>query len=152
MRAGNRRRARPVRRGVWFAAGDGGNRIRAQTRTPPKTVGRAIRRAGTRAAVAVAAMLLVDAMHHAGPASPATDFHSDLQTLPQRPPTPRLGPHSPAATDPDSAAPLMTEQGLLQPDVTVLGKPFTKNELLTTLNTTLTNAIPRHLTTTAQQA
>ena len=41
---------------------------------------------------AVAAMLLVDAMHHAGPASPATDFHSDLQPLPQRPPTPRLGP------------------------------------------------------------
>jgi CheY-like chemotaxis protein len=31
------------------------------------------------------------------------------------------------------AGPLMTEQGLLDPDVTVLGKPFTKPELLAAL-------------------
>ena len=35
------------------------------------------------------------------------------------------------------AAPLMTEQGLLEPGVTVLGKPFTKTELLTTLKAVL---------------
>ena len=32
------------------------------------------------------------------------------------------------------AGPLMTEQGLLDPDVTVLSKPFTKPELLTALH------------------
>ena len=35
------------------------------------------------------------------------------------------------------AAPLMTEQGLLEPGVTVLGKPFTKDELLTALTATV---------------
>ncbi|HLL64644.1 MAG TPA: response regulator [Micromonosporaceae bacterium] len=45
------------------------------------------------------------------------------------------------------AAPLMTEQGLLEPDVTVLGKPFTKDELLTALNTALTDTTQRQLTT-----
>ncbi|MBG0568458.1 hybrid sensor histidine kinase/response regulator [Actinoplanes aureus] len=38
------------------------------------------------------------------------------------------------------AAPLMTEQGILEPGVTVVGKPFTRSELLTALNTTLTGA------------
>ncbi|GLY96162.1 response regulator [Actinoplanes sp. NBRC 103695] len=47
------------------------------------------------------------------------------------------------------AAPLMTEQGLLDPGVTVLGKPFTKVELLTALNTALTDNTPRQFTTTA---
>jgi len=42
------------------------------------------------------------------------------------------------------AAPLMTEQGLLGPGVTVLGKPFTKTELLAAVGT-LTS--PEHLTT-----
>lgn len=37
------------------------------------------------------------------------------------------------------AAPLMTEQGLLEPGVTVLGKPFTRAELLDTLRTTLSS-------------
>jgi len=40
------------------------------------------------------------------------------------------------------AAPLMTEQGLLEPGVTVLGKPFTKAELLAGLHTTLTGSRP----------
>jgi two-component system, cell cycle sensor histidine kinase and response regulator CckA len=35
------------------------------------------------------------------------------------------------------AAPLMTDQGLLEPGVTVLGKPFTKAQLLDLLHTTL---------------
>jgi hypothetical protein len=35
------------------------------------------------------------------------------------------------------AAPLMTDQGLLEPGVTVLGKPFTKAQLLELLQATL---------------
>jgi len=35
------------------------------------------------------------------------------------------------------AAPLMTEQGLLDPGVTVLGKPFTRAQLLDALLATL---------------
>jgi PAS domain S-box-containing protein len=35
------------------------------------------------------------------------------------------------------AAPLMTQQGLLEPGVTVLGKPFTRSQLLDALSTTL---------------
>jgi two-component system, cell cycle sensor histidine kinase and response regulator CckA len=35
------------------------------------------------------------------------------------------------------AAPLMTDQGLLEPDVTVLGKPFTKAQLLEMVHTVL---------------
>ena len=38
------------------------------------------------------------------------------------------------------AAPLMTEQGLLDPGVTVLGKPFTQEDLLSALRTMLTVA------------
>ena len=38
------------------------------------------------------------------------------------------------------AAPLMTEQGMLDPGVTVLGKPFGKDDLLSALRTTLTSA------------
>jgi PAS domain S-box-containing protein len=48
------------------------------------------------------------------------------------------------------AAPLMTEQGLLEPGVTVVGKPFTKDELLTAVNNALTDNTPRQLTTAAQ--
>jgi CheY-like chemotaxis protein len=35
------------------------------------------------------------------------------------------------------AAPLMTEQGILEPGVTVVGKPFGRDDLLTALNATL---------------
>jgi len=38
------------------------------------------------------------------------------------------------------AAPLMTEEGILEPGVTVVGKPFTRDDLLTALNTTLAAA------------
>jgi two-component system, cell cycle sensor histidine kinase and response regulator CckA len=38
------------------------------------------------------------------------------------------------------AAPLMTDQGLLEPGVTVLGKPFTKAQLLDLLDATLASA------------
>jgi PAS domain S-box-containing protein len=40
------------------------------------------------------------------------------------------------------AAPLMTEQGLLEPGVTVLGKPFTRTQLLDALRATFTAAEP----------
>jgi PAS domain S-box-containing protein len=50
-------------------------------------------------------------------------------------------PHTPVLYMSGYAAPLMTEQGLLEPGVTVLGKPFTKDELLTTLNTALTATV-----------
>jgi PAS domain S-box-containing protein len=59
-------------------------------------------------------------------------------------------PHTPVLYMSGYAAPLMTDEGLLEPDVTVLGKPFTKDELLTALNTALTDNTPRQLATTAQ--
>jgi two-component system cell cycle sensor histidine kinase/response regulator CckA len=41
------------------------------------------------------------------------------------------------------ADPLMSEQGLLDPSVTVVGKPFTAEQLLTALHTVLTAAVTR---------
>ncbi|MEV4278894.1 hybrid sensor histidine kinase/response regulator [Actinoplanes xinjiangensis] len=41
------------------------------------------------------------------------------------------------------ADPLMSEQGLLDPSVTVVGKPFTAEQLLTALHTVLTVAVTR---------
>lgn len=38
------------------------------------------------------------------------------------------------------AAPLMTDQGILEPGVTVVGKPFTRDDLLSALNATLAAA------------
>jgi FixJ family two-component response regulator len=43
------------------------------------------------------------------------------------------------------AGPLMTEQGRLEPGVTVVGKPFTSNDLLTAVYNTLAGATDEHL-------
>jgi two-component system cell cycle sensor histidine kinase/response regulator CckA len=61
-------------------------------------------------------------------------------------------PHTPVLYMSGYAAPLMTERGLLESGVTVVGKPFTKDEILTALNTALTDNTQRQLTTTVQQA
>ena len=41
------------------------------------------------------------------------------------------------------AAPVMTEQGLLDPGVAIVNKPFTRDELLSTLEGTLSRQRPR---------
>jgi FixJ family two-component response regulator len=41
------------------------------------------------------------------------------------------------------AAPVMTEQGLLDPGVAIVNKPFTRDELLNTLEATLSRQPPR---------
>jgi CheY-like chemotaxis protein len=46
-------------------------------------------------------------------------------------------PHTPVLYMSGYAAPLMTEQGLLEPGVTVVGKPFNKRDLLAAVGETL---------------